>query len=213
MASGTVAATVASVVLCVCVVAFGSATLADAQARCGTSENPGLSCSDIYDAGGSIGNGVYRVRAPDGTTHSVYCDMEGGGLQLVAKMRYGDDNIYGNRPDSMDEAWRDGECCRCAGLGLASVSSSHACGTRPSRPPRLTRSCLRVTHTLPCGVWCRARPLVCARCAGSLNHGEDDTARMNPADGATGHVRVAYAPRARFLRASPVCMARYPLRP
>ena len=74
-----------------------------AAGKCGTVGNPGLSCADIFDAGGSVGDGVYSVRAPDGTVHSVYCDMQAGGYQLVAKIARGDSSVT-----DVEGAWNDG---------------------------------------------------------------------------------------------------------
>lgn len=55
---------------------------------CGSESQPGTSCADIYKArGGDVSNGVYYVRSPDRLSNvPVYCDMEAGGLQMIAKV-------------------------------------------------------------------------------------------------------------------------------
>ena len=65
----------------------------------GIEENPGDSCSAIYDAGDSNGNGAYWIKPPgDSAPFEVYCDMsnnyDGYGWTLIAYAGTNNDSLY-----------------------------------------------------------------------------------------------------------------------
>jgi len=70
----------------------------------GTEDNPGLSCKDILDQGGSTGDGTYWIDPTGTDKFTVYCDMttDGGGWTEIA---YALDLTHGQHPLGDQRNW------------------------------------------------------------------------------------------------------------
>jgi hypothetical protein len=68
----------------------------DTQTDIGTETNPGFSCKDILDNGGSTGDGSYWIN-PTGSAFEAYCDMttDNGGWTMVSNTVKSDAHNWG----------------------------------------------------------------------------------------------------------------------
>jgi hypothetical protein len=86
-----------------------------------TASNPGASCLDILDQGGSTGDGTYWIDADgDGTAVEGYCDMatDGGGWTRVFGVEITNHSTPGTNPSPLED-----------GIRFAAQGNGHASGS------------------------------------------------------------------------------------